>query len=382
MVSMLFPPDFGGSVVQSIRLANALIAKGVNVEFLADNGNKPTVINESYQDIQVTRLKTYSDNKTSKFRELIFCLKMLFFIISRPDLKIIHFHSIRGLEALFFPIFYILGRKVMLKLTLVDSDDPLTFKKRKNLSHMYMWGLNKVHAMVAISEELKKRALLAGINNEVVKKIYNGFDTTSFFIPEQTYKDQLKVKLGINSDGPIFLSIGKVEYRKGYDLLIESFSLIQKEIPSSQLLIVGPDNDCENPFYVELQRKIEVLELNNIFFLGKKDNAHEYIKASDSFLFCSRQEGFGTVLIEAMACGLPTVAMNIEGNTEEIVTDKRLGVICFSREPEGFAEITLQLMKNRNNKDIRTAAETLKMKFSIDAIANQYIELYKSISKN
>jgi L-malate glycosyltransferase len=379
MVSMLFPPDFGGASVQSIRLTNALKSKGVNVEFFSDNGCRQTVISDVYEDITVNRVKTYFDDVRSKVREGIFCIKLLVFVVFRPDLKILHFHSIRGLEALLFPFFRFIGRKVLLKLTLVDSDDPLTFKKRKNLSLFYMWGLKSAHVMVAISPELKERSISAGIEEDVVHEIFNGFDEQSFFVPNLDLRADLRQKLGIDAKAPVFLSIGKVEYRKGYDLLIESFVTIQREMPNAHLIIVGPDNNTGNQFYVDLCTKIAEKKLNNISFVGKKSNVHEYLKAADYFLFCSRQEGFGTVLIEAMACGLPTVAMNIAGITDEIVTDSRIGRICYSYKPEDFASLSLELIAASTVESLDLASQELKKTFSMSHISDKYIELYKSM---
>ncbi|HEY8085483.1 MAG TPA: glycosyltransferase family 4 protein [Methylophilaceae bacterium] len=381
MISRLFPPNFGGAAVQSIRLAQALMKRGLHVEFFTDNGSGPTIKGDRFNGIPVTRAGTYSDAPTSKFRELVFCFKLCFFVMRRRDLQLLHFHSVGGLEILLFPLFKMMGKKVVLKLTLVDSDDPLTFKNRRYLSPLYMWGLRSVHSMVAISEELRTRSLAAGIATQVVRKIFNGFDEDSFFIPDPQLKSDLRQKLGIDESAQVILSIGKVEHRKGYDLLLESYKFIQQRFPGISLVIVGTGNTDQNPFYVELCRKIEDNGLSNVSFVGNRDNAHEYIKAADYFFFCSRQEGFGTVMIEAMACGLPTVVTNIAGITEEIVTDPRIGRISYSRQPEKFAHLALEFISKVTAPDIEASIKELKRRFSMTGIAQQYIELYADLLK-
>jgi glycosyltransferase involved in cell wall biosynthesis len=379
MVSVLFPPAFGGASVQSIRLAKELIRQGENVEFITDNGAGPTDKNVIYDGLVVTRLKTYSDSLHSKFRELIFSLKLIMFVAKRPDIKIVHFHAIRGIELLAFPILRLLSKKVILKLTLVGVDDPLAFKKRKLLSPFFMFGLKSANAMVAISKELKDRAGIAGFGDNVVKIIYNGFDESNFYIPQPELKQALREKFGIPYQAPVFLSVGKVEHRKGYDLLLEAFVHIQKQLPQAHLLIIGPDNIESNPFYKELQACIKKNDINNVRFMGRQQNVYEYTQASDFFLFCSRQEGFGTVLIEAMACGLPTVAMNINGVTEDIITDPRIGVINYSHDPEEFATQTLKLASSVNQQTKNEAVTLLGKKFSISNIAKSYIDLYQKL---
>jgi glycosyltransferase involved in cell wall biosynthesis len=235
--------------------------------------------------------------------------------------------------------------------------------------------------MVAISEELRTRSLAAGIDSQVVRKIYNGFDEENFFIPDLQLKSDLRQKLGIDESAQVILSIGKVEHRKGYDLLLESYRFIQQRFPGISLVIVGTGNTDHNPFYVELCRKIEECGLSNVSFVGNRDNAHEYIKAADYFFFCSRQEGFGTVMIEAMACGLPTVVTNIAGITEEIVTDPRIGRISYSRQPEKFAHLALEFMSKVTASEIQASIKELKQKFSMACISQQYIDLYAELLK-
>jgi glycosyltransferase involved in cell wall biosynthesis len=380
MVSMFFPPTFGGASVQSLRLAKELIKQGCEVEFLSDNATKPTIYNDQYDGVVVTRLKTYSENLHSKLRELIFSIKLIKFLLFRPDLKIVHFHAIRGLELLTFPIIRLMGKKVILKLTLVGVDDPLAFKRRKLLSPLFMWGLRSANHMIAISEELKQRSYQAGFDDRVVKKIFNGFDEENFFIPDAAQKAALRTQLAIPPNAPVFLSVGKVEHRKGYDLLLQAFVDIQKSMPQAALVVVGPDNVESNSYYLSLQDFIAKHQLQNIYFVGRQYNVHEFTKASDYFLFCSRQEGFGTVMIEAMACGLPTIAMNIQGVTEDIVTDNRIGVINYSHDPAEFAQQALSLIKDVKQENIQAAVKTLSEKFSISNIAKSYIHLYRQLS--
>lgn len=380
MVSMFFPPTFGGASVQSLRLAKELIKQGCQVEFLSDNATKPTIYNDQYDGVVVTRLKTYSENLHSKLRELIFSIKLIKFLLFRPDLKIVHFHAIRGLELLTFPIIRLMGKKVILKLTLVGVDDPLAFKRRKLLSPLFMWGLRSANHMIAISEELKQRSYQAGFDDQVVKKIFNGFDEENFFIPDAAQKAALRAQLAIPHNAPVFLSVGKVEHRKGYDLLLQAFVDIQKQMPEATLVVVGPDNVESNSYYLSLQAFITKHQLHNIHFVGRQYNVHEFTKASDYFLFCSRQEGFGTVMIEAMACGLPTIAMNIQGVTEDIVSDNRIGVINYSHDPAEFAQQALSLIKEAKQENIQAAVKTLSEKFSISNIAKSYIHLYRQLS--
>ncbi len=374
MVAWRFPPDFAGATIQSIRLGKALLSRRVRVEFFADNGIAESVY-DIYDGVKVTRTKTYSNKTLSKFRELVFCIKLLYFVISRPEFNIIHFHAIRGFEIFLFPIFRLLGRKVFLKLTLADSDDPVSFKNRRLLGAFYLLGLKCVTGMFAISEQLKNRALVAGIAKTKVIKISNGFDEELFFVPDPDIKLSLRNKFGFKDNSRIFVSVGTVEHRKGYDLLLEAFAIIQKKYHNAFLVIVGPYLEAD-PYYMKLRNQIDRLKLNNILFVGRQNDVHEYFKAADHFLFCSRQEGFPSVLIEAMACGLPTTVMNIAGITEEIIDGTGLGEICYSRDPADFAKLAIQQSLEFSEDKVLHTSELLLRKFSISNIADEYIGNY------
>ena len=377
MVAWLFPPSFAGAAVQSIRLGKALLSKGVDVEFVADNGAEKT-LHETYEGVTVTRIKTYSNNTHSKLRELVFCLKLLIYVISRPDFKIIHFHAIRGFETLLFPMLRLLGRKVLFKLTLVDADDPVTLKNRKLFGFLYFLGLKCANGIFAISNQLKDRSLQAGIPENKIIKVFNGFDEKLFYIPEHQLKLSLRKEFNFDENVRVFISVGTVEHRKGYDLLLQAFSIIQLKYPDAVLLIIGPYYNADS-FYQELEELILKLDLKNVMFLGKQTDVHEYYKAADHFLFCSRQEGFPSVIIEAMACGLLATVMDIPGITEEIIEDSVVGAVCYSRDPVDFAQLAIQQMQSIDINQIQLSADNLLKKFSINKIAEDYIYHYNKI---
>jgi len=380
MICSLFPPeDFGGASIQALHLAKALLKKGIQVEFLTDNGARPSVI-ESFDGIKVTRARTFQRNPASKLRELVFALRILFFVLARRDLRYLHFHSIRGAEAFLFPLFRLIDRKILVKLTLADSDDPLTFKRRRLLGWAYYFGLTRVHRMAAISRRLKDMSIEAGVSADVVELITNGVDVDKFGPVSPREKTGIRRKLQLGETSVLLLSIGRIEHRKGYDLLLQAYGGILASIPNAELVIVGPGNDESNEFYLGLLRYISEHALPRVRFAGIRSNVDDYVKASDCFVFCSRQEGFGTVLVEAMACGVPTVAMDIPGITADIVTDKRIGVISRTRSPEDFAAATADLLLRANRDDVLSAAAEVRRRFSIDRIADQYAAVYEDLA--
>lgn len=377
MVAIKFPPFFAGAVVQAVRLAKELQKNGVEVQFITDNGQHRSV-SEVYEGLPVFRFSTYF-KRESKLREFIYVAQIIIYLLrNHKRFDVVHFHSMKGLECLIFPICKALGKKVVLKVTLIDNDDPVAFSRRK-MGALISWGHRYVDRFAVISSGLYERCLASKIPAEKIQIIYNGVNNELFVQPRLEEKRQLRMAKGYSDYNKIFLSIGKVEHRKGYDLLIESWSAISEAFPKSLLLIAGPGAEDSNPYYVEIKNKISRLSLWNILFVGQIDSPAEYVRLADCFLFCSRAEGFGTVLIEAMACGVPVIAMNIPGVTQDIIKSDKIGHICFSLQPADFAAETVTFLKGLDQKALTLAAADVSRDFGICKIAATYIDLYKKL---
>lgn len=376
MASAFFPPMFGGAVVQALTLSRALRQKGYQVEFFTNNFKNKSVT-EDYEGFSVRRVQSFA-HLESKFSEAIYSVKILLFALLRKDIEIFHFHSVAGFELFIFPILRLCGKKVILKLTLMGSDDPLTFKRRKRLGWLYFQGLRCANSLIAISQGLRNMSLEAGISDKKIKLIDNGLNIEKFFPVNHDEKQRIRIDLNLASFSKIFISIGQVEPRKGYDFLLQAWEKISEKIDNAVLLIAGPNNNESNPFYCQLQRFLQERGLTNVLFLGKIENAPVYFRASDCFLFCSKAEGFGTVMIEAMACGVPVVALHIEGITDFILNDRDISDVCSTREPQDFADKAVSVLKIEKERRTK-ASEKIRIKYDIDAIAQQYDDLYQQL---
>ncbi len=377
MIAIKFPPYFAGAGIQAAHLAGEFQQNGLEVEFFTDNDNR-TSIKDTYKGLTVFRVRTFL-TKLSKLKEAIYVTRILLHVLARPQFRIIHFHSIWGAECQLFPILKLLGKKVIVKLTLAESDDPLTLSRRKLLGGLNAWGLRFVDQFVCISTRLCELCYEAGIDRKRVRLVPNGVNLEDFYPLKTEERSRIKQKLGYAAYDKIFLSVGKIEDRKGYDFILWSWKTIQEQLSSAALLLVGPGNTDENSYYQELQTHIQVNGLRNVFFLGQVDNVDLLMQISDCFIFGSKQEGFGTVLIEAMAVGVPVVARNIEQVTEDIVTDARIGQICFSESAEEFATLALQSVANADKEGRLQAMNGVRQRFDIRYISKQYIVLYNEL---
>ena len=101
-------------------------------------------------------------------------------------------------------------------------------------------------------------------------------------------------------------TIGRLVDQKNYPTLLNAFSLVRRENPTFHLYIIG-----DGPLKQELQNLANELEIGSaITWLGRTDKIPEFLSAIDLFVLSSKYEGFGLVLLEAMAAGTPILAAN------------------------------------------------------------------------
>lgn len=166
-------------------------------------------------------------------------------------------------------------------------------------------------------------------------------------------------------DSKRVMAAGRLEDQKGFDLLIDAWSKIEKDCPEWHLDIFGEGSKRE-----ELEQQIIDLGLNNVFIKGYANNIAEEFKKSSVFALSSRYEGFVLVLIEAQANGLPCVSFNCKEGPAEIITDNKNGFLVENGNVSEFANKLKQVLIDdqlrasfaRHAKDNLTRFDILSIK--------------------
>ena len=159
-------------------------------------------------------------------------------------------------------------------------------------------------------------------------------------------KDEIRKTLNLNRDTGVILFLGRVTEDKGVYELLEAFSLLILDSPDLVLLIVGP---LEGKVEKDLQLRAVELCGNKVVFTGFNSEPEYFIAISDILCIPSYREGFGTVVIEAAAMGVPSVGTKIYGLTDAIV-DGETGLLV---EPKNVIELTQALRKLIDDEPLR-----------------------------
>jgi len=165
-------------------------------------------------------------------------------------------------------------------------------------------------AFIALTPETRDALLALGAQQEKICIIPNCIDTERFKkLPSpEVFLNQHRIP----PEAQVILYVGRVDWNKGLDVALASFHLIVKEVPDAVLVIVGRDYGYSS-FLKELSHKFGLDD--RVFLIGEVDEEDLYsaYAAADVFLLTSVYEGLPTVVLEAMACGVPVIASRTGG---------------------------------------------------------------------
>lgn len=169
------------------------------------------------------------------------------------------------------------------------------------------------------------------------------------------------------------ISVGRLDYQKGFDLLINAWKIVSEKHPDWELNIYG-----EGPHKEQLQKQIDNLQLSSsVTLCGRTSNITEKYTKHSIFVMSSRAEGLGLVLIEAASCGLPLISYDCPSGPSEIITDGKNGyLIPKVGDIEMMANRICKLIEDADlRKQMGKNAKLMVDKFSPAKIKEQWITL-------
>lgn len=199
--------------------------------------------------------------------------------------------------------------------------------------------------------------------------IYNGININKpiFKISQKSFNDFNSCKSKIK-----LISIGRLSPEKDHITQLKALEiLVKKHKFNIELSIFG-----EGPSFDFLNEFVQARKLsNNVYFHGFKKNLDDYLFESDLLIHSSKHEGFGIVLVEALALGVNVVAADCESGPYEILAGGKYGNLFKVGDHEDMSKAIIDRLKNPINPNILIQRAKI---FSIERCSSQYLELFNS----
>ncbi len=174
------------------------------------------------------------------------------------------------------------------------------------------------------------------------------------------------------------IAVGRYDFQKGFDDLIQIWRLVHQEVPEYKLDIFG-----KGPLEEEYKTLIQELGLQNTVFLRApvKDIASEYLKSA-CVVMSSRYEGLPMALLEGQVCGLPMVSYTCKCGPKDIISDGVNGFLIPEGDKELFASRVVQVLKDEDlRKEMGKNAKAMSDRFSEAEVMQKWLNLFNRLKK-
>jgi glycosyltransferase involved in cell wall biosynthesis len=243
------------------------------------------------------------------------------------------------------------------------NDDP--FWRHPAVRALATWIGGRAERLIAISDHVRRSFEQLGAPAEKLVTVHYGLEAPSADLAPEA----VRARLGVPPGAFVVGAVGRLVPQKGHAVLLDALA----RVPAVWLVLVG-----EGELEPSLRARAAELGLSDrVRFLGWRADAPELIGGFDVFAHPSLWEGFGLVLLEAMARGVPVVASRVSA-IPEIVVDGQTGRLVPPRDPIALAEALAELVADRPGAAAlgQAGRRRLDQQFTVDRMAAETIQVY------
>jgi glycosyltransferase involved in cell wall biosynthesis len=244
------------------------------------------------------------------------------------------------------------------------------FPLRKNAGTRWKYG--RAAAIIAVSEAVRRVLVDGGINEALVTVVPDGVDIHRVVAPASA---ETLASLGVQTGGPLVVQVAQLVGHKDPINFVRAVAHARRILPELQALLVG-----DGPLRDDVAREIHTLMLDGVIHLaGYRTDADALLAAADVVALSSREEGMGSVLLDALAFGRP-VAATRAGGIPEVIVDGECGLLADVRDPEALGAAIAKLITDRElAARLTTRAKARAADFSVERMTDRTIEVYDRV---
>lgn len=379
MVSQRLYPYIAGAEQQALGLARALTRSSAGVAMVTTRFAENLPRRESVEGIEVERIsipfaRSVASSGPSFLAAKVSQIAAMAAYVARKarDADVVHAHCLSASSLGAVLGARLSGTPVLVKPSLGGDDGELRKIVMSAASKPLLALLRRVDRFAIMSDEIATELCDAGVAPGRFARVDNGIDLDRFSPALPHERASLRASLGL-PDGPMALFVGQYVPRKGVRQLLSAWSSVRDRHPTATLVFAGHG--------VEQSAIDEALRVPNsrIVDLGARMDVVDVIRAADLLALPSRNESFGNVIVEALACGLPVI-VGRTGVATQIDLDGVAGRFVDPDSPESIADALSEFL----DEPERCAAagvrgRELVRRFDFTQIAATYLDIYRDM---
>ncbi|GAB4413943.1 MAG: glycosyltransferase [Anaerolineae bacterium] len=357
-----------GSENHLLALLPGLRAHDVDARLwaLIEPGNPTELLVAQAQtlSIPVTRLTIRHDADVTLVWRLARLLRR-----ERPD--IVHTHLI---HADLYGIVAARLARVPCVISSRHNDDRFRYRLPVRLLNRLLWRWTD--AGIAISDAIRDFSIrIEGAPAGRIHTIHYGLDPATLpALPAARH--EVRMRLGLPDDALLIGSACRLIEQKGLSYGLSGFASVAQDFPQAHYVIAG-----DGPLRSDLQRQAEALRIaERVHFLGWQDRVYPVLASLDVFLAPSLWEGFGLVLLEAMAYRLPIISTRVSA-IPEIVLDGETGWLVSPRDADALAAAMRAALSDDVERQRRgqSGRQRLETSFTVETMVERTLALYQQV---
>ena len=346
-----------GGERQALWLARALARRGC-VSIVAARGGEPLEARAEEQGLRVVECNpSFEVDPRAALR--------LRRDIRAHDINVVHAHTahavaVGALATIGTSVRLVVARRV---------DFPL----RSNAGTRWKYG--RADAIIAISNAVARVLERSGIPRRRIHVVPDGVDTERTVTP--VARDVL-VSLGIPLGAPLIVQVSQLVGHKDPLNFVRAIARLHERMPSAHALLVG-----DGPLRRDVEGEVQRLGLQGVLHVaGYRSDADALLAAADVATLSSREEGMGSVLLDALAFGIP-IAATRAGGIPEVVEDGESGLLANVADPAALGDAMARLVTDPALAGrLRENALTRAQDFSVERMTDRTIDVYERVFSN
>ncbi len=332
-----FHPVLGGGELHIRTLARALVASGIPSTVITRRSEASWPTEERLDGVRVLRVGPSGPARRGKYLMVPAALRAASREAARHDVLVVRGTRILGLPGLLAA--RAAGASVVMQPEVngelsgevytwgTSLDRPLPRRLVRAATRLRNLLLRDADAFVAMSRAIEREMLSAGVPPEKVAYVPHGVDTGRFKPASPAERAKLRQQLGWPAEAVVVVYTGRLLRGKGLETLVDAFAAVAPVHPEARLVLVGSGAGQALSVEEELRERVHDAGLEErIVFTGRLDDVSQPLRAADLFVFPSRFEALGISLLEAAACGLPSIGSRT-GGIVDVLGDGRAGVL-------------------------------------------------------